>query len=396
MATNNRPQGSAAHSRSPLMLAFVVIALTAFLLVGSTCADDGAAAFSMSIDEFRALAPADQNALLASVFEHRLQHAMNIHYEALLLVDFAESDPATQTVGKVLKRLNGSRLRHWVRGKSFRMDTIRGGPDVVNPEQFVASGFDAESGVARSTVHLSDRKQSFGRIDTNPDQIDESNSYARWLDGALAADKDSLPRYLFKYRDEFTIEAPADESMVRLTVPWHFWDEGEPWGTRVFSLDPQKGFFPLHGKSYGRSAKYGKTLWMLDEFFVEESRLVNDVWMPTKLRWVIDSSSAEGCGVEHITVERIEAGTVTQSDLEVPFEPGMEVVDAIQGEAYVVGPDGDRTKVQSLVGAAGSMPPLDRGGNRLIWIGLGNLVVLVAAVFVRQFIKRGGWSGSRS
>lgn len=346
----------------------------------------GVAAFSMSIDEFRALAPADQQALLASVFEHRLRHAANIHYEALQLISLAEYDPETGKVGEVTQRLNGSRLRHWVRGNSFRMDTIRGGHDVAEALKSVACGLDAKSGVVRSTVHFKEGRPPSGRIGTDVDRINESNFYAYWLNGKPTGHNDFLPRYLVEHQDQFSIAAPPGETTVRLGVPWYYFSNKEPWGTRAFDLDPEKGFLPIRGKARWELKQDGKTHWRVDEFTVEESRLVGDVWMPTKLKWLIDTSSGNPrtCNIYNITVSEIEAGTVRDEDLEVPFDAGMLIVDAIQGMAYTVGPDGERTHVEPLVGAGALPPATNRGRTALILMNLGVLLVAVAAYIWRR------------
>jgi hypothetical protein len=350
VATNNRRQGIA-HCRSALTIALVALAITPFFRISPARADEGAA-FSMSIEEFRGLSPSDQKKLLASVFEHRLEHAANIHYEALELISLAERDPETGNVGEVIERVNGSRLRHWVRGRSFRMDTIRGGPDVAEALETVAVGLDAKSGVVRSAVHFKRGRRPSGRIGTQLDQINDYNFYSYWLDGKHTAWSDFLPRYLVEHQAEFSIAEPAGESTVRLTVPWYYSFSNEAWGTRAFDLDPEKGFLPVRGKARGELKQAGRTHWRVDEFTVEESQLVADVWMPTQLRWVINASSSKQgtCSVHHITVSQIEAGAVRDEDLEVPFEPGMLVVDAIQGVAYTIGPNGGRTHVEPLVG----------------------------------------------
>lgn len=385
---------TAAAKLSPRRLLSIAAFFAAALAPAAAGAEE-VAEFSMSIDEFRALSPADQKALLISAFEHRLQHAQNIHYEALELLSNADYDPATGKVGEVTQRLNGSRLRHWVRGRSFRMDTIRGGPDVSEALQTVAFGLDAKSGVARSTVHFKSGRRPSGRIGTELDRINESNFYAYWLDGKHTGHNDFLPRYLVEHQAEFAIAAPRDENTVRLAVPWYYASMKRPWGTRTFDLDPQKGFLPIRGKARWELNQDGITHWRVDEFWVEESRLVGDVWMPTKLRWLIGASSGNPrlCSVHNITVSQIEAGGVRDEDLEVPFEPGMLIVDAIQGVAYTVGSNIERTHVEPLVGAAGLPPATDgpTGISRLlVFINLG---VLLATVTV--YIWRRGRRGRR-
>lgn len=383
---------TAAAKLSPRRLLSIAAFFAAALALAAAGADE-VAEFSMSIDEFRALSPADQKALLVSVFEHRLQHAQNIHYEALELISLADCDAATGKVGEVTQRLNGSRLRHWVRGRSFRMDTIRGGPDVSEALQTAVCGLDAKSGVVRSTVHFKHGRPPSGRIGTEVDRINESNFYAYWLDGKPTGENDFLPRYLVEHQAEFSIAAPEGEDTVRLTVPWYYAAMKDPWGTRTFDLDPQKGFLPIRGKARWELNQNGRTHWRVDEFWVEESRLVGDVWMPTRLKWLIGASSGKGhYNVHNITVSQIEAGTVRDEDLEVPFEPGMLIVDAIQGVAYTVGSNDERTHVEPLVGA-GALPPATNGPTGMlrpvILINLGVLLVAVTVYIIWRLVKRG-------
>jgi hypothetical protein len=307
------------------------------------------AAFSMSIDEFVQLAEADQKSLLASAFEHRLQHAKNIHYEALMLINISEYDAETEKPGKILQRLNGSRLSHWVLEDSSRMDTDRGGADVSKPLQFAAVGFNAASGVVRSTVHFNDRERSFGRIGVKMDQINNFNRYSYWLNGERISQGDLIIRDLLDSRAQYRIEVPAASDRVHLTIPWTPYGSS---GSRTFLLDPEKGFLPVHGKGrWELDRSTGKKSWRTEEFIVVESQLVEDVWMPTRLKEVIRASTLDDtkANVYDITVSEIEAGTVTPEDVEVPFSIGMEIVDSIEGVAYVIGPMGERTRVQPLV-----------------------------------------------
>lgn len=322
-------------------LARCVLVLCIIALTVPLQAAEDSAAFSMSIDEFVELSDADQKSLVASAFEHRLQHAKNLHYEALMLGNVSEYDG--ERVGKVLTQLNGSRLRHWTLGDSFRMDTDRGGPDVSHPQKFVVCGLDATSGVVRSTVRFNNRDRSAGRIGVEVDQINHFNRYAYWLEGEHTMVAEYVFRYLVDHRSHFTLE-PASENKVCLIVPWHPYESKEPLGARTFLLDPAKGFLPVHGMArWDEVRRGGKTSWRTEEFFVEAAELVGDVWMPTQLKEVIGASTG-GDGkvnVYDIKVSKIEAGTVTAEDIEVPFPMGMDVVDTIKGETYVVGPNNE-------------------------------------------------------
>ena len=302
---------------------------------------DGEAAFSISAEAFRRLSPADQKTLVANALEHRLQHAENLSYEALQRGRIHEY--RNGTVGDKQVDLNGRRDRHWRLGNSFRMDTDRGGVDVSDPNEFQVSGFDPAAGVGRSTIRLSETDRTFGRIDAEPNPIVETNRYQYWLDGEHTSSGEYLIRDLVDHRDRFAIEVPEGQDKVQLTVPWQPRWSDSPVGTRAVVLDPRKGFLPIQGKGRWETKKSdGKLAWRVEEFVVEASRLVGDVWMPTKLRELIGGSPlGEGkIAVWEIEVESLEAGTVTPEDLVVPFPEGMEIVDAIKGVSYTVGQDG--------------------------------------------------------
>jgi hypothetical protein len=232
------------------------------------------------------------------------------------------------------------------------MDTDRGGADVSNPDEFVSSGFNAIDGVARITVRQSQRAKTAGRIDVNQDSLIYSNRYAYWLDGKHHPEGEFLFRYLVEHPNSYTLEAPVDQDKVRLTVPWQPLFRKTPLGTRQFVLDPRKGFLPVRGKA--RWDEPGSPpSWRTEEFVVEASQLVGDVWMPTKLKEMISSSNGDNntVAVWIMDVTKIESGNVTAKDLKVSFSKGMEIVDAIKGIAFVVGENGQPTRVERLVGA---------------------------------------------
>lgn len=77
----------------------------------------------------------------------------------------------------------------------------------------------------------------------------------------------------------------------------------------------------------------------------------------------------------------------------------MDGADAyIKGEAFVVGSDGERTGVESVVGAAVSLPSTDglqepdqesTASSRSAWIviNIGALALVAAAVVLRRLLK---------
>lgn len=310
-------------------------------------------AFTATVQEIRGLSPADQKTLIASAFENRLVAARNVEFSALTRIQNHEYK--TGKVGALLAQLNGGRYHHWQFGNTSRTDMERGGPDVVKPTQFVVAGFDRTVGAGRTTIHFSDNPRKFGRIDVVHDPLTEENRYVYWLDGKHNRMAEYLFRYLVDHRDSFTVRIPDNQDVVYLTVPWRpVWSDREL-GTREFSLDPSKGFLPVKGKSRWQKLKSnGELAWRSEEFVVEDARVVGNVWMPTKLYELIGASTL---GPDKITVletevSSIRSGTVTAKDVEVPFDSGMQVVDAIRGVTYKIGTDGKLSGAEKrLVGA---------------------------------------------
>ncbi len=358
------------------------------------------AAFAMSIEEFRRLSPADQKAVVKGAFERRLLLARNIEYEALCIGQIHRFKDGK--LGEPFFRLNGRSYRQWRLGDSWRIDSEKGGYDVSQPDEFGKCSFDAGTGMRRSTLNYKEVPRLFGRIDVTPSVDLYENRYAYWLDGKR--DGQSLGDYLIRDAVDWFgssgVEAPVGRNLALLKVPWKpIWSK-EPVGTRQFDLDPAKGFLPIRGTAYReQKAPGGRSLWRYEEFLVRESAIVGDVWMPTRLREIIRTSSTapdQAC-VWETAVRSIEAGTVTPQDLEVPFPEGTEVTDAIQGVFYVVGPGGRKLKQQALMRSvpprSAAAPPAS-SGTRGPWrrwiIVLGNLglVAVVGSIIVARSRRR--------
>lgn len=374
---------------------YCLLFLTATVQPGVARAAESVAAFAMKASEFRGLSPEDQKTLLASAFARRLELAKNIQYEAVLTGQNHEYRAGK--IGKLVVKLNGSRLRHWKIGESFRVDTIRGGDMSIEPlpVESVASGFDPKAGVGTSTIHFSNTARCFGRIDVSPDPINDSNRYAYWLDGKDTPEQEFFIRYIVEHRKDFEVDASVEGESIRLTLPWKpYWSE-KVIGKRSFDLDPHKGFLPVRGDArWEMPDQDGNLSWRNEEFFVENSKLVVDVYMPTRYKELL-SASTLGDGLVTVwqtDVSKVEAGNVTPKDLEVPLTEGMEVVDAIKGVFYKVGPDGKPTgKVDRLVGAKshfGSPGVRDgsaEGGRFMFMITNLGVIIIVGTLAVWRF-----------
>ncbi len=300
---------------------------------------------SISAARFSQMSSADQKMLLIRVFERRLEHAKNLYYK----VDtFSKNhEDLDGEVGKPLNDASSRRFQYeqWGLGNSYRIDTNKyRQPKLDELYVWMASGFDADQGVGRSTGRVKGKEKTYGRIDTKHNPAVGDNQYRYWLNGDYPRWQEYLFRYLLSRRGEFEIEAPVEGDKVRLTVGYQPSWAKESGGKRAFLLDPQEGFLPIRGDSRwdGSPGRDGRPQWRVEKFTVTQSKLVGDVWMPIEMRFAIACSAATvpGFTVYDMTVSKIEGGKVTPADLEVPFTEGMFVVDAIKGVSYKAGPDG--------------------------------------------------------
>jgi len=357
---------------------------------------------SMSAEEFGRLSAADQRALLVRVFQRRLELAKNVYVESTRWYtihtyrDGQIGDKATEGTFR--------RFRYWRLNDSYRMDThTYRDPQAADPSQTVSSAFYGDKGVGRYTVREPQLRTGVGRIDTLHDTVIESNRYAYWLDGEFAHKDDFLFRDLLDHRAGWAIDVPAKGDTVQLTVPWQPSVGSNPSGKRGFVLDPQKGFLPVKGHSRWDRMLGNKPSWRVEDFVVQDSRLVGDVWMPTKLKEEVWASSVpDQIVVYDIRATDIKTGTVTPEDLHVPFTEGMQIVDAVKGVSYVADAQGNPAgpvepvmdaKPPEPAGQAGLASP--QGGSAtwryaIALISLGLLVALFAWLFLRRVRRKAG------
>jgi hypothetical protein len=324
------------------MLVFVTIGMFGVPQTGLTV--ENRQPVTMSASRFGEMSTENQKALLGRVFERRLEHARNIHYE----VDIYCSHYANRNgeLGDPMPKIAPRRFQYqqWQLGDSYRHSTNKyRSPDFEELHVWMSSGFDGDQGVARSAIRVKGKEEAYGRIDTKEDPAIYDNQYRYWLDGTYPHWQEFLFRYLVGRKDEFEIEVPIEGDFVLLTVPYQPAWAKEPGGKRVFHLDPKKGLLPVKGDSrwHGPSGS-GKPTWRIEKFEIEDSQLVGDVWMPIKMRFSISASSAPvpNFSVYDMAVTKIEYGAVTDADLMLPFTEGMKVVDAIEGVTYRAGADG--------------------------------------------------------
>jgi beta-lactamase regulating signal transducer with metallopeptidase domain len=318
---------------------------------------------SMSAWEFSIMPVEEQRALLARVFQRRLEHSRNLYYEVEQLGQSFENDNGKP--GKFWKGNAGAlvQFRHWRLGDSARMAATTG-----KFHSGYSSGVNAEEGLARNNTIYTDRKRPpYGQVQYATYDPNDGNSYVYWLTGSKYSrdDEDSvytghLFQILLEHKDDMKIAALIPTDKVLLTVPWKPWRTAVPGAKRTFLLDPRKGFLPVHCESHydDPPTQDHPPMWRDEKFDVEESRLVGDVWMPIKIREEVAASSVPNMiSVTQWKVTRIEHGTVKPADLVVPFTEGMHVDDTVLGISYTADAQGRPTGGVKLAPQWNCKPP---------------------------------------
>lgn len=314
---------------------------------------------SLSATEFNRLSETGKRVAVGTAFRRRLEFARDLSYEVEIRVAIHFSNGGTP--GDLKETCGVRRCRAWRLEDSFRLesDCYRPGDDHTVAQR-CNSGFDAKEGVARSTVIIKNsRVIRNARIDTKPDTIVIEDRYAYWLAGDTPHPEEFLFQDLLEHEDKWQFEAAAG-GLVKLVSPFRPWWETRPGGDRVFMLDPEKGLLPVSGESqwHGDTTPDGMPQWRIERFKVDQSREIDGVWMPIILHESLTASSApKTIAVRETKVAAIEHGRVTEKDLDVRFEEGMTVVDAINAVTYVADAEGKPAGTVEPVYGAGNLRP---------------------------------------
>ncbi len=303
---------------------------------------------SMSAEAFGRLSVAEQRALLVRVFQRRLEQSHNLYYELEESTKWYENHNGEPGKPRKKEPEMRRRYRHWRLGDSFRADGDGyENPNDAEPSDCSSDGLNSAEGIARNTsIERKGKRPPNGQVQY-PFADDGMDRYVYWLDRKDPKPNQVLGEYLFPYlirhQDQFEIKAPIAGDKVQLAVPWQpEWAE-KPGGKRTYVLDPEKGFLPIRCDSRWDEAATvdSKPQWRIEKLAVEESRLVGDVWMPTKLTdTTIVWHWSDVIVVCETKVSRIEAGAVKPGDLFVPFTKGMQIEDTIEGVTYVADAQG--------------------------------------------------------
>ena len=283
------------------------------------------------------------------VFQRRLEQSRNLYYELEESTKWYENHNGEPDKLRKNNPERRRRFRHWRLGDSFRADGDGyENPNDAEPSSSSSDGLNSAEGIARNTsIDRKGKTPPNGQVQY-PFADYSNDQYVYWFDCKDPDPHARLGEYLFPYlirhQDQFVIKAPIAGDKVQLTVPWQPWWAEKPGGKRTYVLDPEKGFLPIRCDSRWDDATTtrDKPQWRIETLAVDESRLVGDVWMPTKLAAkTIVSHMPQMVVVCETRVSRIEAGAVKPSDLFVPFTAGMRIQDTIEGVTYVADAEGN-------------------------------------------------------
>ena len=299
---------------------------------------------------------------------------------------------------------------HWIYNNSHRMETLGFNPTNDKDELFqkYQSSFNKSKGEGRTTHVLIRRPdRATGRIDTAQDLSAFQNPLWAWLPEKFVAidearrmgirEETSIFSFLLKQQDKWAITLMPGEEMVEVVLSYEIREvDNEPASTRFgeieLVLDPRRGFMPIRiNTRWKYSPPYNVNF--AENVVVEESEEIGRVWFPTKLR---QETSFSTFPPRHVTlavleITGIEFGTVTESDTEIKFPEGMEVVDAIKGISYTTDAKGEPIPetIEPLYGLDPShanmseQPKPDRTIN-VVLIVVGIVMVLIGLYMMFQ------------
>ena len=303
---------------------------------------------SMTADEFGKLSEPEQRDLLVKAFGQHLEQGRNLFYETEQV--YQAFDSKNWQPGKPTKRYDPYHrylYRNWQLGDSFKTEMFR----YDDPKQ------------TDFHLHFADVENARERINRNmaiykPGETNQIQGFVDYPHKELTLDDrfHSFPspddlmscsgsqQYFFQYlmsrKDKCEIKSPVAGGKVQLVVAHH----GEK---QVFILDPQKGFLPIRfdARFDIPATKDRERFWYEVKFEVQESRLVDNVWMPVKMRSQ-SLSYKDVLVIQETRVLRTESGSVKPADLVLPFTKGMRVADVILGITYTVDSQGYATDIK--------------------------------------------------
>jgi hypothetical protein len=346
-------------------------------------------------DEFSQLSFEKQKDRLIRAFEKRMKHARNLFYCTEMTMGHKNYNVSNSEEFVTFRRI----YSHWILDRSYLMqvDMLPYGNN--SSRQFATTFFDSKEGVTKGFVSIKDEtiKNETGEIlrgliGTEQDKFYSENYYTSWLDGDLQMEDFYIFPCILKYRDTWEIELDSRDKMVRLTcfLPPRF-IAARYEGKRLLILDPEKDFMPLK-EEYKWEATSRVNNWVEGGFVVDDSQIIDDVWMPLKMTIHYRlMTHPDMIMLVKANITKIEHGNVTKTDLAIKFPEKTSVVDAIQGVSYKTDANGEpiESTIEPLYGLDPSQVKLPEPPKRNINIFfiVAGIVLIVISLYL-QFKKR--------
>ena len=319
----------------------VLLILIALFAAGTWAAAPTKDQSPMTAEAFSKLSAAEQRDTLVKAFQKRVELGRNLFCETEQAVQiFERQDGKPEAPDKERSCLHDF-YRLWQLGDSCKWENQSyDGPKKVEPRSYSARVENAEEGIAINVSRSmeQDGNRQNGQVvpfhkktseelffmPPSPDYVASCSSQGRFF------------QYLIESKDKFKIQTMVSENKVRLTVPWKN-------SKQVFLLDPKKDFLPICFDMKNETSD-GEVVYET-KFEVQESRLVDNVWMPVKMKKSIFVKERLANIIE-TNVLRVESDSVKPSDLLLPFIEGMKITDTIESITYTANAEGGATEVK--------------------------------------------------
>jgi hypothetical protein len=275
----------------------------------------------------------------------------------------AEGGPEPTIAERNICTFDGSRSRIFIRHNFGRaIPAIQGGGAGIHP--------------------------GFGKI---WDNTDEFQTLWGWSSGVgyfpPNFEKDRLPDLLRRERSKGRLARVTEDDQGL----WHIEviDDANAKSLKRVDYDRSKG-----GVVLGAVWKMGNPLTAFKQITVELQQIDGSYWVPKKVdhRFVLDKPVS----VDYVFFRDVKLNRpVGDSDLQLQFPAGSQVVDYAEKKAYVVGgqPKDEQAMIRSFMQMTGMRPPPPPPAlwKRILLYGGPAVIVLVASVYV---VRR--WRGRRA
>ena len=319
--------------------------------VPANAADASDCKFSLSHEVVKSMDLNKLKAHIKSALEYRIAQCRNISYEVETRCGLCKFDE--QVPHDFTQLFTSEHIKCWAIGNSFLIENERRDRQSGIVTYIRKDAFDAKEGVMRyyGMEHPSGDNK-FGALDSEVTRAPfSSHTYIYWLDMPDQYEyvgERFLGKCVSNY-DNWQIRVLPD-AFVELQCNWKLPLNKDVVGKVSYVLDPLKGFLPSSCNGLWKDAKGANYFKQYEvRFIVDESKLVNEVWMPTKLRDAICPNGEKAKGNLFITkVNRVEIGRTTESDLQLSFPPGTEVQDRLKGVVFTAGANDERKDIKRL------------------------------------------------